>query len=319
MLHFLLSATLLTLMTAPAVAESTSLANAPVRAGGSQSVYAAEGVVEALRQSVIATQVAGSITSVAVKAGDAVRAGQLLVRIDAHVASAELAAAQQEYQRQKALLEKKFISRSAFDLAEARFKTTQAQSGFYVLTAPYAGLVAEVPVTQGDMALPGKPLMTVYDPAQQRVTASVPQEVAARLVSGQPVKIELPGLPQAQRIQQAVKVTVLPMADATTHTVQVRLDLAPGLAGVTPGMFARVLLPVAGGDSQRLYVPTQAVFRRAELTAVYVLNAQGKPLLRQIKAGPARVGDAGSETEVLTGVSAGEQVALDPLAAAKVK
>jgi RND family efflux transporter MFP subunit len=310
-----LIAALLLVIAAPAGAQA--LAGAAVRADGGNGSYAAEGVVEAVRQSVIATQVAGAVTQIAVKAGDAVKVGQVLARIDAHAANAELAAARQEFQRQKTLLDKKFISRSAYDLAEARFKTTQAQTGFYTLTAPYAGLVAEVPATQGDMALPGKPLMTVYDPKQMRVTAHVPQEIAVRLVAGQAVRLEIPGLSAdtTKQAQQAAKITVLPMVDATTHTVQLRLELPSGLAGLTPGMFARVLLPVTGGDGSRLYVPSQAVFRRAELTAVYVLNAQGKPLLRQIKPGPV----VGNETEVLAGLSAGEQVALDPLAAAKVR
>jgi hypothetical protein len=81
-------------------------------------------------------------------------------------------------------------------------------------------------------------------------------------------------------------------------------------------MFARVSLkskPV-NSDANRLYVPLKSVFRRAELSAVYVVNAQGKPILRQVKLGPV----TGTEQEILSGVSAGEQVAADPLAAARI-
>jgi len=62
----------------------------------------------------------------------------------------------------------------------------------------------------------------------------------------------------------------------------------------------------------RLFVPTSVIFRRAELYAVYVLNAQGKILLRQIKPGPVN----GFEQEVLSGLSAGELVVRDPRLAA---
>ena len=345
MLRQMLTATLMALAALSAHADTMPppLAAAPVRSGGGQALYAAEGVVEAVRQSVISAQVPGAITQLTVKAGDAVRAGQVLVRIDARAASqtaaassaqveaarAELNVATKDYGRQQQLFAQKFISQAALDRAEAQFKAARAQanallaqagaaltqSGFYTLAAPYDGWVAEVPAMQGDMVMPGRSLLTVYDPILQRVSASVPQTAVAGLIAGQPVKIELPGLPPGQRWQTAARMTVLPMADAATHTVQVHLDLPPRLPGLTPGMFARALLPVAGDGERRLYVPGKAVFRRAEFAPVYVLNDQGRPLLRQIRPGPA----LGDEIEVLSGVSVGERVVLDPLAAARVR
>lgn len=326
---------------------------ATVRAATGAQAYSADGVVEAIRQSVIATQVSGAIVALPVKAGDQVKAGQLLLRLDARAANQEasasraqvdaaraaLAAASKDYEREKLLFAKKYISQAQLDRAEAQYQAAsaqanaqiaqagavQTQSGFYVINAPYGGVLAEVPVTLGEMAMPGRPLMTIYDPAALRVTATLPQAKAAAMLAGQAARIEFPGLPPAQRWISVAKITVLPVADASTHTVQLRLDLPPGTKGLTPGMFARVSLPLVAGngagnaagngasDSARLYVPAKAVFRRAELTAVYVLNAQGKPLLRQVKPGPL----VGEEQEILSGVARGEQVALDPMAAAK--
>lgn len=320
------------------------LSLATVRAANGALAYSADGVVEALRQSVIATQVSGAIVALPVKAGDSVKAGQLLLRIDARAANQEasasraqvdaaraaLAAASKDYEREKQLFAKKYISQAQLDRAEAQFQSAsaqakaqiaqadavQTQSGFYLINAPYGGVLAEVPVMLGEMAMPGRPLMTLYDPAALRVTATVPQAKMAAMLSGAPAKIEFPGLPPAQRWLSVAKITVLPLADASTHTVQLRLDLPAGTSGLTPGMFARVSLALGAGDGAdgtRLYVPAKAVFRRAELTAVYVLNAQGKPLLRQVKPGAL----LGEEQEILSGVTRGEQVALDPLAAAK--
>ena len=68
-----------------------------------------------------------------------------------------------------------------------------------------------------------------------------------------------------------------------------------------------------GASTPRLYVPAKAVVRRAEMTGVYVLDAKGHPILRQVRLGRA-VDDS---VEVLSGVSAGEHVALDPQAAAR--
>jgi membrane fusion protein, multidrug efflux system len=68
-----------------------------------------------------------------------------------------------------------------------------------------------------------------------------------------------------------------------------------------------------GAATPRLYVPAKAVVRRAEMTGVYVLDANGHPILRQVRLGRA-VDDT---VEILSGVTAGERVALDPQVAAR--
>ncbi|KWT97029.1 efflux transporter, RND family, MFP subunit [Variovorax sp. WDL1] len=64
-----------------------------------------------------------------------------------------------------------------------------------------------------------------------------------------------------------------------------------------------------------LSVPLSAIVRRAELTGLYVLNPEGRPLLRQVRLG--RVD--GDKVEVLSGLMPGERVATDPQAAARVR
>jgi hypothetical protein len=79
-------------------------------------------------------------------------------------------------------------------------------------------------------------------------------------------------------------------------------------------MFARAWLPLAASAEPRLFVPARAVVPRAELTGVYVVGADGRALLRQVRLGRLQ----GDTVEVLTGVSAGERVVLDPQAAARL-
>jgi RND family efflux transporter MFP subunit len=322
-----------------------------VKSAGGERFSAYDGVVEAVRQTVVAAQVPGAVVALTVKAGDSVKAGQVLARLDARAAQqtaaagdaqvraaqAELEVASREVERQRQLFAKQYISRAALDRAEGQFKTTEAQvaaqlaqagasrtqSGFYVLTAPYNGVVAEVSVVMGDMAMPGRALMTLYDPAAMRVTAPVPQSAVARLAMAgaeKGVRIELPGQSGERAAQTPLRVTVLPSADPTTHTVPVRFDLAAGVgllpgAGLTPGMFARVWLPGAGSGEARLYLPASSLVRRAELNAVYVLDSAGKTNLRMV-----RIGRSSAEgVEILAGVSAGDKVAADPQAAAGVR
>ncbi len=326
---------------APAPA-SSSLPTALVRASDAASAYQADGVVEAVRQSVLASQVSGVITALPVKAGDAVQKGQLLARIDARAATQDVAAsvaqvaaaqaalqvAQRDHERQQQLFAQRFISQASLDQAHSRLQEAQAQaraasalagaqqtrSGFYEITAPFSGLLAEVGVTQGDMAMPGRALMTLFDPTAMRVSVTVPQTRVSALVPGQPVNIEIAALPAAL---QAAGVTVLPMADATTHSVQLRLDLPAAASkpgSLRPGQFARASLPqTASLDGRRLFVPAGALFRRAELWAVYVLDSRGRPQLRLVRPGMV----LGAEREILSGLAAGERVVLAPLMAAR--
>ena len=161
--------------------------------------------------------------------------------------------------------------------------------------------------------------MTLFDPSALRVTAAVAQTIASQMPAGQALRIEFPGLPEGKQWATPSRVQVLPMVDAATHTAQIRADLPRGIEGVAPGQFARLWLPVAaaraGASARPLSVPQSAVVRRAELTALYVLDSKGQPLLRQVRLGRAE----GDRVEVLSGLSAGERVATDPQAAAKLR
>jgi RND family efflux transporter MFP subunit len=306
-----------------------------------------DGVVEAVRQTVIAAQVPGAVVQLGVKVGDRVTAGQLLLRIDARAADqnaaasdaqvqaarASLEVATKDFERQKQLFRQNYISQAALERAESAYKLTQAQvnaqqaqsgaartqSGLHVVRAPFAGVVAEVPVSLGDRAMPGRPLLTLYDPSALRVSASVPQTVSARMDASPSLRVELPGLPSAHQWLKPTQVQVLPTVDAGTHTVQLRADLPAGTTGVAPGMFARVWLAVPGAAAPTgaapLSVSRAAIVRRAEMTGLYVLDAAGKPVLRQVRLGRAE----GDQVEVLSGLMPGERVVADPQAAARVR
>lgn len=324
-----------------AAATAVGLMTAVVQSPGSGDSASFDGVVEAVRQTVVSAQVPGAVVALEVKVGDVVKSDQVLARIDARAAEQNVAAsdaqvqsaratldvATKEFERQKQLFERNYTSQAALERAEAQFKATRAQvsaqlaqagaaraqSGFFVVKAPYGGVVADVPVTLGDMAMPGRPLVTIYDPDVLRVTAAVPQTDLARVVPGKPIKIQFPGLPGDRQWVTPTSVTLLPTADPVTHTTQMRLDLPPVADRVTPGTFVRVWLPVQGAGSPRLYVPAQALVRRAEMTGVYVIDPNGNPVLRQVRPGR----EVDGTIEILSGVSAGERVALDPQAAAR--
>ncbi|WP_372525738.1 efflux RND transporter periplasmic adaptor subunit [Piscinibacter sp.] len=317
--------------------------SAAVAAQGGSGSTAYEGVVEAMRQTIMAAQVSGAVVALQVRVGDKVHAGQVLMRIDARAADQTAAAgaaqaraaraateeATREFERQRQLFVQGYISQAALDRADAHFKTAQAQasaqlanaaaartqSDFYIVKAPYGGVVANVSVVLGEMAMPGRPLLTLYDPTALRVTAAIPQTAVAELAGPLAPQVEIPGA--AAGLVKPVHVQLLPTVDAASHTLELRLDL-PANTNAAPGMFARAWLsgPDTGGTRDaRLFVPSQALVRRSEFAAVYVIGRDGRPMLRQVRPGRSD----GSQVEILSGVAAGERVALDPQAAARIR
>jgi len=324
-------------------AHAAPTVDVPVARAAAQPVAAAfdfDGVVEPVQQSTIAAQAGGRIARLAVKAGDAVRAGQLLATIDDREtrtglqrsqaqtaqAEAELRNAQAQFQRTRDLQSQGYVSKAALDTAEAAFKGAQAArdaatagqrqsaiaQGFTQVTAPYDGWILETLVQSGDLAVPGKPLLTLYAPLPLRAVVQIPASRAAAARAAAQVEVRIPDAAGAGQWISPASRTLLPAADPVAQTLEWRLELPVGAArSLAPGQQVRVRF--AGGSERRLTVPSAAILRRGELTAVYAVTADGNAFaLKAVRLG-ADHGSAG--VEILAGLSAADSVALDPLRA----
>ncbi len=312
-----------------------ALATAPAELREVEIAVSSEAIVEAVHQSTVSAQVAGRIVDLPFDVGDRVQKGQVIARIDERAASQALAQSEAQvraaeagftnaranYERSRQLFAQKFISQAALDKAEADYRAAESQwkamlagagqaateKSFTTIFAPYGGVVAARHVQLGEMAVPGKPIMTGFDPGSLRAVATVASTQVAAIQASRKARVEIPS---ANRWVEARSITVVPAADPRTHSTQVRLDLPADVSGVYPGVFARAHFVVAA--EPRLMVPRAAIVRRSELTAVYVVGAEGAPQLRQV-----RLGTAADErgVELLAGVRAGERVALEPVKA----
>jgi RND family efflux transporter MFP subunit len=313
----------------PTLAENApsgaGLTTASVELRAVDQTYPADAIVEAVRQATIAAQVTGRIVEARFDAGSRVKAGEVLMRIDPREtaqleagAQAQLANARAAYERSQQLFRQKFISQAALDKAEADFKVatantrgTELQSGYTRVTAPYAGIIAQRLVEPGEMAVPGKALLSLFDPKGMRAVASIPQSRLAGIRQTIQARVEFP---ETGQWVDAVRVEVLPTTDSQTHVARARIYLPENLEGIVPGMYARAHFIT--GKVNKLVVPVAAVLRRGEVTAVYVVDDQGRPHLRQVRVGEAISGGLSFPAmEVLAGVAAGEKVALDPVKA----
>ncbi len=306
-------------LSASAVAESLPVI--AVKPHAVDLTFPSEAVVEAIQQATVGAQVPGRVLEVKADAGQVVKKGDVLMRIDAReaaeaarAAEAQYANARVHYERTKSLVAQKFMSAAALDKAKADFDAAAANraaagasQSHATILAPITGIVARRHAELGDMAMPGTPLFTIYQPGGLRVTASIPQY---RLKDMRAVKTARVEFPESGQWVDATAVQVLPTADAATHVSQVRVTL-PTVPEATPGMFARVHFVT--GQAEKLTVPASAVLRRGEVAAVYVQAADGRLSLRQLRLGDS-VGRG--EIEVLAGLATGDQVVTEPVKAA---
>lgn len=288
-----------------------------------------EGQIEAVRNTPIAAQVAGVVQEIHVQAGQHVATGDKLLTIDANQAlqqqqavqaqlaatEAQLQALTSELQRQRALHQQQYLSKGAIERTEAEHKaltaqllaqqaqlaTAKSQTNFFTLRAPYDGVVVDVPATTGQLAMPGTALLSLFDPTALRATVSIPVAALPEPLIPAQVKVTL-----GSNELPFTDVQVLPTVHTSTHTVRLRLPLASTDNNLFPGQHVAISLS-ASQAPQRLYIPAKAVVQRAELTAVYVLSQQNRPILRQIRLGSAY----DDNVEVLSGLNAGEHVLLD--------
>jgi len=293
-----------------------------------------DGAVEAERRSTVSSQVAARIEELPFDVDDYVERGDIIVRFRNLPASADLKQAEAAEQEARArleeasashgriqmLYEQKRVSKADMDRATADLQSAEARVAAAegavagareryentIVRAPFAGIVVERHVELGEMATVGMPLMTGLSLEHLRVVVDVPQSDIGALRRDAEAWVDLPdgtSLP-------AQEMRIFPYADPATHTFRVRLKLSEGQHSIYPGMWVKVRFHT--GDEEALLVPAPALVRRSELDAVYVLDDDGTPRLRQVRLG--RTLPDGRVT-VLAGLEAGERVVTDPDAA----
>jgi RND family efflux transporter MFP subunit len=290
-----------------------------------------DGRIEAVNQATVSAQTSGRIAELPFDVNDFVDAGAVIMRFTdteqraalsranaaLEEAQARLQQAEQEFARVSSMFENATVSKSRFDQAKADRDAAQArlnaarsgvatareQLEYTVVRAPYAGIVSRRHVELGELVGPGQPLISGLSLQSLRVNVDVPQGMfhAVRTIGKAFVYVG------DERIE-AESLTFFPVADAAANTFRVRVNLPDGAATLYPGMFVKVGFVV--GETHRLLVPAAAIVRRSELSAVYVVQDQ-EVALRQVRLGRTY----GDTVEVLAGLSEGENVALDPVAA----
>jgi RND family efflux transporter MFP subunit len=295
------------------------------------AVETAVGTITPVYESRVASKVLGRVVQVNVIAGQTVRRGDTLVRLDdadlaARVAEARAALeaaraedeqASRERARGQRLHTEGVVSDTDWERCQTRARTAAAQLerarqaaseaatslSFAAVHAPLSGTVVDKQVNVGDIVRPGDPLLTLYDPSRMQLVGSVREALAARLEVGQAVEIQLASLGESCDAQVT---EIVPEADATSRSFSVKAVWSCG-PHAYKGMFGRLLIPLAREDV--LVVPRSAVARVGQLDLVDVA-VEGRLFRRIVQLG--RPSEDGATVQVLSGLREGEEVAVAP-------
>jgi RND family efflux transporter MFP subunit len=323
------------------VEPATSSASKPATATGRNvvevklielpDVEQAPGTIRPLHEIALASKVLQpeKVLEVNVIAGQAVHKGDLLVKLDpsswqnrkemseAKLKSAQVARddAQSSYARLKEAFDKSAATSNELDAARYRLEAAQSEAvaaqravdeavmnlGYTEIRSPVDAVVIDKRVDAGDTVAAGQLLVSLYDKMQ--LIANVREGLMKHLKAGQGIDVHIDemGLQCTGTVSE-----IVPQADPATRTFLVKV-VGPCHAGVRPGMYAKLLVPL--GMRKVLVIPPVAVEQVGQLTMTTVVGESG-PERRQVQLGRQIECEGGPFVQVLSGLKAGEKVAV---------
>jgi len=305
----------------------------PVRVRKLPLYESAVGSIRAVHETSVGSKLLARVVEVNLKAGQAVKKDDVLVRLDDGDLQAKLQGAQAavraaaaqyeqtaaEEKRHAPLAKDRAISQQEYDRtvaamkkAEAEWhraqetvKEIQATLDWATVRAPMDGVVIDKHVDAGDTVRPGQVLVTIFDPKRMQLVASVRESLALQLQTGQDIDVLVQGL---DKQCSGTISEIVPEAQAASRAFQVKVT-GPCPTGIYTGMFGRILIPL--DEEQVLVIPQTAVRHIGQLELVDVV--EGDRLSRRaVRTGRKLDGDV----EVLSGLREGEQVLASPESAA---
>ena len=171
----------------------------------------------------------------------------------------------------------------------------------FTLTAPLAGVVTELMVSEGATVMPGMALLRLQGTNTVWAEGQVPESQAAQLQPGTQVSATstaAPGQTFTGRLQ-----ALLPSVDPATRTIKARLELANPQGRLVPGMFVQMRFANPSARNV-LLLPSDAVIHTGQRSVVMLAEGEGRFSPVEVRTGR----EAGDQTEILQGLQAGQKV-----------
>lgn len=302
---------------APKLVRTLKVGAGDTATDGAQRSYSGE--VRARIETTLGFRIAGKIVERRVDAGTAVKAGQVLARLDpvdaglqVTQAEAQRTLAEADLVRYRDLKARNFISASALDARETAFKAADAQArlsknqaAYTTLVADKNGIIGQVLAEPGQVVSVGQPVFRLTPDGEREVAIAIPEGEVGAFKLGQAAEVSLwatqgaTGKPLAGRLRE-----ISPVADPVTRTYAARVSLKDADPRLPLGMSATVRFPTGVPGATRLVVPLTAIFQQGNQPAVWKVGAGDTVSLQAVTV--AAYTDSGAV--VVAGLTGGEQI-----------
>lgn len=273
----------------------------------------------------VTTELAGMVQTIYYTPGATVKKGDVLVQLNAgtelgqlNSLKAQVELAKITYQRDKAQLRARAVSKQIVDVDEWNLKNLQAQveqqaatTAKKTLRAPFAGQLGINNVNPGQYLNVGDTVTTLQALNILYADFYLPQQTLGILKLGQKVKVKIDTFPK--KTFEGVISTIQPLVDSATRNVLVEATLANTDFILKPGMFAHVEVQV-GAKKKYFTLPQSAVSFNPYGDIVYLVKdtgqkgADNKPI-RVVKQVFVTLGRTrGDQIAILKGIKAGDTV-----------
>ncbi len=276
----------------------------------------------------VTSRATGFIRDVSVLEGDSVSKGQLLISLDssdvegeieqakAVVNSAKLAVldADVDVERYMDLFKRGSVSdntmrktklfrdraKDSLVKAETALSTAQSQRQYIQILSEIQGVVVERHLRKGDLAIPGKPILTIESSQELFFDTYVAESQISKIQKGAKVEVFIDAL--NQKIEGVIT-RVVPAGDSTTRRYKVKIVLKNHV-GLLSGMFGRVNFVL--GEKSSVVIPKSALIERGGLLGVFVINENKEAHFRWLQLGSKEE----DSVEVRSGLLANENIVL---------
>jgi membrane fusion protein, multidrug efflux system len=290
-----------------------TVAVSPLTAQNFRHFVEVQGIVESDNIVMVSPQTGGVITSILVSEGQAVKKGQLVATIDNQMVRESIAEIKNQwelantvYEKQKALWEQQIgtevqvlQAKNAKDALEKRMTTMETQLGMSRVYAPISGTVELVRQRQGEMGMPGAPMMQIVNVANLKATGKVPDIYLASVRRGQAVTITFPDL--KKEIPSRIS-NVGALVDPVSRTFGVESNI-PNIGGqLKPNQIA--IIKINDLSKTNSIVIDQNLIQKTELGDIVYVAVNKKAQARKIKTGINYNG----QIEITDGLAVGDEL-----------
>lgn len=308
---------------------------ATVTANKTNAPLVVSGTIEAENSAQLSTRIMGHVERIAVKVGDKVNKGQVLMVINnsdlqakrAQVsagiteAKAALNIAEKDFNRYTNLFNQNSASQKELDdvtanyqMAKARLESAQqmkieinAQFAYTNMKAPFNGVLTAKFIDEGALANPGMPLLAIESPNNFEVIARVPESTISYISKDEKVSVIV------SSIDATIEGTVTEVSTSSEHSggqFLIKIGLNASNEQLRSGMFASVQFPDTMVNSsnigETIMIPVEAIITNGQLSGVYTVSQQQTAVLRWLRLGKT----FGDQVEVLSGLTQNESYIL---------